>query len=274
QLGVGAILGDVMRKLTDIVDIFDFIPKSEHAAIRAGTSVYDCYADIMKASNSRTNWSGIYISGPSIYFPAGQYNCSQAIQLKKMIKFWGAGSGMPGAPQASIKFSPGVSGFIVHRHNTMDNGTAASTTAADGSIFEGMQFVGQWSATQDAMGGHGLSMRARAVVRQCMFSGFSGDGIHVLATSGGGGAVEGNANGWFIQATRCQNNAGWGFQVAGADSNAGTAIGLDCSQNGNGGIWDNSFLGNTYVQPQVAGDGSGIAGYNTTRARSGLVWYG
>jgi hypothetical protein len=274
QLGVGAILGDVMRKLTDIVDIFDFIPKSEHAAIRAGTSVYDCHADIMEAINSRSNWTGIYVAGPSIYFPAGKYTVGQAIQLKKVVKLWSGWSGISGSPQAQLSFPAGSSGVVVHRHNTMDAAVVASTTAGDGSMLEGLQFVSTWSAVQDAMGGHGLWMRARAVVRNCMFSGFSGDGGRAIATSGGGGAVEGNCNGWFVQACRFQNNGAWGWQCAGADANAGTGIGIDCSQNGSGGIFDNSFLGNTYIQPQVAGDGSGIAGHNTTRGRSSLVWFG
>lgn len=37
------------KKLEDIPTLFDFIPASQHAAILAGTSVYDCTADIVRA---------------------------------------------------------------------------------------------------------------------------------------------------------------------------------------------------------------------------------
>lgn len=261
-------------RFRDWVSLLDFIPSTEHAAIRARASVIDCYPYWVEAHTSQTFGSGIYISGPPVYVPSGQYEFGTAMQPKRWGKLYGEGSGMPGGPDVVFRWAAGKSGIVIHRHNTMDNLTVASTTAADGFMVEGIQLVGQYSATPDAMGGHGVSMRARGVLRNCLISGFSGDGIHIIAVSGGGGATEGNANGWVVDTCRSQNNGEWGLQCAGADANAGRAASLDCSQNGTGGIFDNSFLGNTYIQPQAAGDGSGIAGYNTTRARSGLVWFG
>lgn len=45
----GAVATDVQTKLRTMQSVMDFIPKSQHAAIRAGTSVYDCTADIRRA---------------------------------------------------------------------------------------------------------------------------------------------------------------------------------------------------------------------------------
>lgn len=273
QQGVGAVPMTVEDKDRQRVCIFDFLPLGEAAKIQASTSVFDVYPILMAALNSRTFHSGIYISGPAIYCPPGKYICNGAIQFKRNAKLFGDGSGMPGGPQPYFVFPPGCSGVVIHRHNTMDAGTAASTTAGDGSIIEGIQFVGA-DGTPDAMGGHGVWFRARGIVKNCLFSGFAGDGGRAIATSGGGGAVEGNCNGWTVINTRFQNNGEWGWQVGGADCNAGMGIGIDCSQNGRGAIFDNSFLGNTYIQPQAAADGAGNAGYNTSRGKSGMVWFG
>lgn len=60
-------------------------------------------------------------------------------------------------------------------------------------------------------------------------------------------AVGTNANNWFLDHVRTASNDGHGVYVQGGDSNAGIALGVDASSNGGWGIWDYSFLGNTYV---------------------------
>jgi hypothetical protein len=273
QTGVAAVSRTFTSKDRDHVSIFDFLPQSEIPAIQAGTSVFDCFAAITAAIASATYFSGIHITAPAVYFPPGQYHCSAAIQLKKTVRLYGDGGGMSSGPSVNIIFNAGSSGIVVHQFNTINNAVEVpTTTSGSGSIIEGLQLVGAYSAAPDVMGGHGVWFRAAGILKNCLVSGFTGDGVRVIATVGGGGAVEGNANGTQLQMVTSQLNGEWGLQVAGGDANACTFIGVQTSTNGTGGIFDNSFLGNTYVQPQVAIDGAGNAGQNVTRGRTGMVW--
>lgn len=63
------------------------------------------------------------------------------------------------------------------------------------------------------------------------------------------GAINGGlvANNWFIDYARIDNCGRHGLMVDGADANAGICLGLDASGNGGWGIYESSFLGNTYV---------------------------
>jgi hypothetical protein len=55
QEGTGAVQRTVESKLQDTVSVLDFIPESEHAAIKAGTSTYDATAAIQAALNASNN---------------------------------------------------------------------------------------------------------------------------------------------------------------------------------------------------------------------------
>lgn len=91
----------------------------------------------------------------------------------------------------------------------------------------------------------------------CKTSGTSGSGTGPTGTSrnitGDGnivwGAINGGtvANNWFVDYARIDNCDGHGMFVDGADANAGIGMGIDASGNGGWGIYDSSFLGNTYV---------------------------
>jgi hypothetical protein len=70
------------------------------------------------------------------------------------------------------------------------------------------------------------------------------------------GSESGNANRWKLVNCRFNNN-GYGLLVVGSDVNAGYAIGVNASENGLYGIWDNSFLGNTYLNLHTATNGWG-----------------
>ena len=66
QAGTGAVQRSVESKLQDSVSVLDFIPQSEHPAIKAGTSTYDATAAIQAAINA----------APRVYLPPGVYNVS------------------------------------------------------------------------------------------------------------------------------------------------------------------------------------------------------
>lgn len=61
----GGVQRSVESKLQDVVSVLDFIPQSEHAAIKSGTSTYNATAAIQAAIT--------HTAGGSIFFPNGTY---------------------------------------------------------------------------------------------------------------------------------------------------------------------------------------------------------
>jgi hypothetical protein len=237
------------------------------------TGVADCASALASAIAEVTVGTGYYVSGAEIHFPPGTYRFDGEINLKKTVKLVGAGSGLAGGQSTRLTFPADSRGIIIHRYNTLSNGVeAVPTTAADGSILQGLELVGSGTSTT----AHGVWMRARAIVRDCVISGFGGNGLHIVAGAGFSEtepAMEGNANNWHVDNIRCQGNGEWGVFVDGPDANAGLGIGVDCSGNGSGGFFDSSFLGNTYIGCHTATNGSQASGKNATRNRTSLVWY-
>jgi hypothetical protein len=174
---------------------------------------------------------------------------------------------------AALLFPPGVTGIIVHRYNTIGNGIESPpTTAGDASTIERLQIRGQFG-TADSTGGHGIWLRARASLGQLSISGFTGNGINIVATSGSL-SIEGNANLFVLNTIALLSNGGFGVFINGADVNAGIATAVNVSDNGLGGLLDSSFLGNTHVGHHAATNGGANAGYNATLGKTSLVSFG
>jgi hypothetical protein len=101
----------------------------------------------------------------------------------------------------------------------------------------------------------GISLLARAFLRNLMISGFTTAGIQIQA--GAGGAKQSNANAWHIDHALVAG-CGVGVWVAGSDANGGVGIAIDVEnpgyqQPGSGGfgIYDHSFLSATWIGCQV-----------------------
>jgi hypothetical protein len=71
QAGTGAVERTVESKLQDVVSVLDFIPESEHADIKAGTSTYDATDDIQAAIDSLQG------SSKTLYISNGNYLISR-----------------------------------------------------------------------------------------------------------------------------------------------------------------------------------------------------
>lgn len=282
QTGSGAVERTYQNKVREHVSILDF------GAV--GDGVADCYDAFMKAIAANTYGSGYYISAGTILIPPGTYYVSQTINLKKQVKFIGCGGAKGYSYAPIIKFAAGVHGFIVHRYNTNEAGIETTpTTAADGSIFDGLQIT----SASNAIGiFHGIWMRAAAVIRDTYVWNFSGHNIYANAAAGGGGLIEGNANNWFMENVRSAFSGQCGIYIRGADANAGNGIALDVANNTEYGIADYSFLGNTYSGCHSAENGTSTTkrawvnyggriylcidstlGSTTTPGTNGAVWY-
>lgn len=272
QAGSGALARGAQDKMRDAICILDFIPESEHAGIVAGTSTYNCYTAIVNAIASVTaSHLGIALlsGGPEIYFPPGNYVCNSTLHLKKRVHLRGAGAGMAGGWQASVTWPASTAGIVVHKENTDSTGTVAATTGADGTIIEGLVIRG---ALGSGASSHGIWLRARAVITDCEVSNFAANNINVVASAGGGGFVEGNANCFVINNVRLTTAGGHGLFVDGADANAGTITHVDASQNTGWGIYDSSFLGNTYVGCHT--EGNTLGGYKSDGVNARTLFVG
>lgn len=189
--------------------------------------------------------TGWYRSGPTVFLPNGRYFMGQTIELKEIVRLTGNSSGLPADSGPELIFPADTTGIIVHRYNTLGGGVeATATTGADSSIIEGLKLS---STVGTDPGKHGIWLRARAVVRNVHIQGFSGNGVNIVASAGGGASVEGNANNWRLDTLRIQGCGGHGVYADNADANAGTAVAVDASANRLRGIYDSSFLGNTWI---------------------------
>lgn len=215
------------------------------------TDDYQAIIDAVEAIS--TFGSGYYISGPTLFFPNGEYRCSQTLDLKKIVRFEGENSGMlMDVGKSKIKFDEGVNGIVINMHNTINGGIESpATTLAAGSIIDGIHVEGGGGSTAD-----GIWLRGRALVTRTTVTDFSGNGIQVVATSGGSASVEGNANNSIITHCKLNDNGDAGLYLDGADANSCHIEMVSCKRNTNWGIYDSSFLGNTFINCHVDGNGA------------------
>jgi len=90
QAGTGAVQRTVESKLQDVVSVLDFIPQSEHAAIKSGTSTYDVTTAIQAAINAAGT------GDVALFLPKGVYNCTSQLQILNAWTFslFGCGVGV------------------------------------------------------------------------------------------------------------------------------------------------------------------------------------
>jgi hypothetical protein len=261
--GTGAVATTVQTKLRETVSVKDFGA--------TGDGVTDDWAAIRDALD--TNPRGLY-------FPVGTYFLSKTLNLKRTVRMYSdqsfsASSQYP----VTLKFADNIVGIFVHRTDTNASDTGVpyietpATTGADGSIIEGILVQRGTGADVTPDGtSHGIWLKARALIRNSAVAGFAGNGVNIVADSGTTNPVNrGNANLWKIDNARIVNNY-HGIFVDLGDANAGGAYNADCSSNQGWGIYDSSFLGNTYTACHTATNVLG--GYKTDNSNAQNVLVG
>lgn len=233
-------------------------------------AVADLVTDDLAAFNAAHD--ALPADGGAIFVPKGGYRLSAAFNLTKYVYLFGEG-GMHGNTATRMPtrlvFDASKNGIIVNRHNTINDTTVAAFTypGADWSVVERMELTSNGGSGSFS----GLWMRAKATFQQLTVNGFPQYGVKIVATIGGGGALEGAANLWRMDMVRCTNNGSDGFFVDGADSNGGLGTVLDATLNGGWGFFDSSFLGDTYVQCHAASNVSGPYKTDDANARNVLL---
>lgn len=211
--------------------------------------------------------------GAHVRFLNCTYYVGQTINIKRIVLLEGSSSGhstnSTTGLRSVLRFAADTTGLIVNRGNTIDNTTTAIPGTGDTSIIRGLRFLG--SGTDPAA--HGVRLRARATIQDCYIYGFPGDGVHIVAdATTGDTSLVGNANCFVLERILARNNGRHGVYVDNADANAGYGIGVNVSSNGRYGIYDSSFLGNTWIACHAATNGvSGIA--NNAAGQTSRVRY-
>jgi hypothetical protein len=230
--------------------------------------------------------------GFTLRFMAKEYNFKDSIDVVRGMHLVGSGgSNFPSGTR--LLFPYGVDGIIIHSAiNLNPSGRSATDivlTGHDLDIFNrrlalattnvplglnslrGAGTVIERLSLHSLSAGigvglkeaHGIAVRTVCVLRDIYINNFSGNGIDIRAWT-----PTWNANGWQVQNCLIQNCQD-GFYCWGSDVNAGCATAVNFTGNRGGGIWDASFLGNTYIA--CHSDSNTEGSYRTGTARDGSL---
>ncbi len=244
------------------------------------TGVADCWSKLDILLNDTTylypsTTVGIYNIGLSIYFPAGKYKMSATIRIKRRTTRLYGDAGSSGTPGTILNWPVGVPGIVIEHSNTYNGTTVAVGHSGYGSVIENLLIqstvvTGPGGTAKDT---HAIQMRATARVKSCYITDWGGNGVHIVAAAGSGGATEGNCNGWQVEdcfVVRCEN----GIFTDLADVNAGCARNVSTIYCRRWAIWDSSFLGNMYVNCEAADSGREVNAAITILYNTAYCTYG
>jgi hypothetical protein len=211
--------------------------------LRYGNNTVPGTTDMLPAFNAAHNSSGAAPTwlGPNITIPAGTYFLNGTWEIRREVHVFGAGCGSEiGASTTSLTFPSNTTG--IRLFSNRETGESSNNSAH--STFQNIHLQAQSKAST----GHGIHSRARAYFHSVRVDGFKEDGFHFYGDSA---TSAGDCNQWMMSFCDANDNGGHGFFVQGADSNAGLCIGCNFKSNGGWGIYDNSFLGNTYYSAHL-----------------------
>jgi photosystem II stability/assembly factor-like uncharacterized protein len=216
--------------------------------------------------------------GTVLFIPFGEYFVTSTLHIRRQMILQGV-SGAGDFAGSQLIFAPDIDGIVIDRQHIVirdqnngivrEYGTAfgdwtvirdlairsnfgfATTQAPNPSVNEDDPLSAS-SAHIDhpPLQGHGVVLNGRARLVNCEIAGFHYDGVHIDTVDDFK-----NANNFEIYNCRIIDNGRHGIFPCGENSNAGRIFGVDCELNAGWGIYDRSFLGNTYVGCHCDGNG-------------------
>jgi len=151
QAGTGAQQRTVESKLQDVVSVLDFIPESQHAAIKAGTSTYDATADIQAAIDVVAANS----NGGIVFFPVGTYRVSSTISNNRLVTPTLGRVSLKGADQNGSKIlfvGAGTCFDFKHAVSGVTDANVAYTEISDLTLITNAYAVGKYGIVIDIGG--------------------------------------------------------------------------------------------------------------------------
>lgn len=216
----------------------------------------------MEYTKATTSGNTVYKATPPVFFPADAYYMSETVDLSRAVyDFTGTGrSGM--TTGSTFYFAAGKDGFRFQFVNTFGKlGTGSFPYLTSGTTFRHIHAYSLGNNTTGSDTGSGLAdeqdgfcIRAQVCMYSCSAINFSRHGFHIYAANGT--SIQGNANGGYYEDCSGTRNRKCGIYVAGGDANACIFNRFSGYHNGYAGIWDNSFLGNTWINPESGDNGA------------------
>jgi hypothetical protein len=194
----------------------------------------------------------VSVGGGSLMFAPRQYFLSSAIHWDSApIELRGGGSGVQPTGGTTLRFPAGLAGAVNIRNGPLGLGAGSSVRA--------LRLKGAGAAAvSDAAAvdgvGSGLLLQANGCrVQDLVVQGFEGNGVYLL-TPADRTDVAINANNCTIDGLHSWENGKNGFATYGINSNHALIRGVDATNNGEFGVFENSGLGNFYISPHFAGN--------------------
>jgi hypothetical protein len=207
------------------------------------------------ASNATNAFSAIARGGPTILFPVGAGYCSATIEPLCTLTLRGHG-GLGEGAATRLRFPSGVTAVRTQASNTVGAGSTGAAHYTSSEMFiEDIHFEGGATGANDA-DFHGIHARATVHLSRCTFAAFQGEGFYAVASIGGGGALEGNANSSSAYNCAFHNNRN-GVLLGGADTNDLKFVGCTANGNRQWGFNDASFLGSHFYGCHTMANTSG-----------------
>lgn len=275
QLGTGSRPRSFGAKAREFVSVKDFgaigdmvmHPLSEgYSTLAAAQAVYP-FVTSLTQSVDWAAFTAAIASAENIFVPTGWYMLNQTLNMYRPVAMFGeAGSGSSNY-NSFLSFLPGMVGIFCHNGWTTGSltgvptmlGAFDSSLAADGFVLGHLVIVREQggpplAANRDATN-HGVWVKCKGYIHDCVISGFGGNGLHVVAAATDPSPYyRGNANLFSADRVSCTHNH-HGFFIDGADANQCEFNISDGSLNRAIGIYDSSFLGNHWIAPHGAGNG-------------------
>ena len=246
--------GAWVRKFDGPVNVRWFGAKGDSTLAVNGSNDGPAFLAAIAFLKTRSQLTSYGRGSGDLFIPAGVYWLNTST-LDVTHAFTLQGEGGMGAG-VMLKWANGTTGIRTQAANTVGasgaNPAWTDFTAGRISVRDLMLHGGYGSGTESEA--HGVHARVTCELVNVQIYNFPGDGFFSHAVAGGGGSVEGNANlckitNLSVQA--CRN----GIYVDSADANAMVFQGANTQGNRRWGIWDSSFLGNTYVGCHSAANG-------------------
>jgi hypothetical protein len=184
---------------------------------------------------------------------ADAYYFSDTMQWKYLMWWEGTAGGFAGGENLpKFLIAPKKGAIVINGANTLGPTYVADSgyPGAARSIIRGISFEQVEAGNKPLIPwAFGIWVKVRAEITDCSFTNYGNHPIAVMATSGDGSEVEGNANGSRIERIRVVNSPAAAVYFWGADANAGRTSALDVARCPYA-VRDDSFLGNTHYDPQ------------------------
>lgn len=215
-----------------------------------------------------------FVYGVSVHIPTGQWRLSQRLRIKRQLRIYGDG------PVNTVLFlqnafpGPGtpIDGIVFDK----DDGPVGTTLFFGGSFssLKDLKIIGDGNehdivtpempcinesdpVADSSTGIHpgcGVVSFKNVILDNVWVEGFKYDGFHINTRTGINDNSH-NANVFRCYSCIATQNGRHGLYVMGENSNAGLIINFNATSNAGWGLYERSFLGNTYIGGHCAENG-------------------